>query len=68
MSHFDVKPLNASTWPDFAALVERHNGVWGGCWCTGFHVRVGKERTSGGGRPRPIRVRMVKDHASNVTS
>jgi GNAT superfamily N-acetyltransferase len=32
-----VRPLNIETWPDFAALVERHNGVWGGCWCMGFH-------------------------------
>lgn len=30
-------PLDASTWPDFAALAERNNGVWGGCWCMGFH-------------------------------
>lgn len=30
-------PLDASTWPEFAALVERHNGVWGGCECMGFH-------------------------------
>jgi ribosomal protein S18 acetylase RimI-like enzyme len=34
---FMVKPLEPSTWSDFAALVERHNGVWGGCWCTWFH-------------------------------
>ena len=25
------------TWDDFAALVESNNGVWGGCWCMGFH-------------------------------
>lgn len=40
---FTVKPLSPSTWSDFAALVERHNGVWGGCWCLEFHVD-GKER------------------------
>jgi GNAT superfamily N-acetyltransferase len=34
---FQVRPLDATTWPDFAGLVERHNGVWGGCWCLGFH-------------------------------
>lgn len=27
--NFLVKPLEADTWPDFAAPVERHNGVWG---------------------------------------
>lgn len=30
--------LDADTWPDFAALVEANNGVWGGCWCMGFHA------------------------------
>ena len=34
---FAIKPLSPATWPDFAALVERHNGVWGGCWCMAFH-------------------------------
>ena len=34
---FAIKPLNKSTWLDFADLAERHNGVWGGCWCTWFH-------------------------------
>lgn len=37
-----VEPLNESTWPDFARLVERHNGVWGGCWCIAFHDKWGK--------------------------
>ena len=37
MAHFTVRPLTAATWPAFAELVERHNGVWGGCWCMGFH-------------------------------
>ena len=34
-----VKPLDADTWPDFARLVEKHNGVWGGCWCLNFHQK-----------------------------
>ena len=29
--------LTPQTWDDFAALVEANNGVWGGCWCIGFH-------------------------------
>lgn len=37
MSNFTTKPLDVTTWPDFARLVEKHNGVWGGCWCMGFH-------------------------------
>ena len=41
-----VKPLDVDTWPAFAQLVEENNGVWGGCWCMGFHVKLGKDRTA----------------------
>jgi GNAT superfamily N-acetyltransferase len=37
MTGLTVKPLKKSTWGAFAALVERHGGVWGGCWCMAFH-------------------------------
>ncbi|NIH66265.1 hypothetical protein FB380_000711 [Modestobacter marinus] len=30
-STFRCTPLDESTWPAFAALVERNNGVFGGC-------------------------------------
>ena len=32
-----VRPLTPETWDAFAALVERHNGIFGGCWCIWFH-------------------------------
>jgi len=32
-----TRPLTPQTWNDFAQLVEANNGVWGGCWCIGFH-------------------------------
>jgi len=35
-----VLPLTADTWPAFAALAEKHHGVWGGCWCCWFHAPV----------------------------
>ncbi len=38
MSDYKVKPLGPDTWDAFAQLVERHNGVFGGCWCTWFHT------------------------------
>ena len=48
-----MRPLDATTWPDFAALVERHNGVWGGCWCMAFHEEgVGTPTPSSGTAPR----------------
>jgi hypothetical protein len=37
MTVLSVQPLDETTWPDFAQLIERHNGVWGGCWCMAFH-------------------------------
>jgi GNAT superfamily N-acetyltransferase len=39
MTAFRTAPLDPTTWPAFAALVERHDGVWGGCWCMGFHAK-----------------------------
>ena len=38
MDTYVVKPLGVDTWDAFARLVERHNGVFGGCWCTWFHT------------------------------
>jgi GNAT superfamily N-acetyltransferase len=36
---YTIKPLGPDTWDAFAQLAEKHNGVWGGCWCTWFHPR-----------------------------
>jgi len=35
---YRVEPLGPRTWDAYADLAERHNGVWGGCWCTWFHA------------------------------
>lgn len=37
-----VTTLDASTWDAFAELVERNNGVFGGCWCIGWHPESGQ--------------------------
>lgn len=34
---YTVVSLSPATWPAFEALVQRHNGIFGGCWCTWFH-------------------------------
>jgi GNAT superfamily N-acetyltransferase len=36
-SEYTIKPLDESTWDVFAALVEANGGIFGGCWCMGFH-------------------------------
>ncbi len=38
MDGYRIDPLGPRTWDAFADLAERHNGVWGGCWCTWFHL------------------------------
>jgi GNAT superfamily N-acetyltransferase len=37
MSAYTIRALGPDTWDAFAALAEKHNGVWGGCFCTYFH-------------------------------
>ena len=34
---YTTRPLSPDTWADFATPVEANGGVWGGCWCMGFH-------------------------------
>lgn len=34
---YTIRPLDASTWAAFAELVERNNGIYGGCWCLAYH-------------------------------
>jgi len=38
------KQLTAKTWPAFARLVQKHNGIFGGCWCISFHLEPGEKR------------------------
>jgi GNAT superfamily N-acetyltransferase len=68
MADLSTKPLNPSTWPYFAALVERHNGVWGGCWCMAFHPEgVGRGRTPAQNcREKEHRVREGAAHAALI--
>jgi hypothetical protein len=33
-----TRSLDVSTWDAFVELVERNNGIYGGCWCI-VHVR-----------------------------
>jgi len=48
---YRTRPLAPDTWDDFARLVEANNGVWGGCWCMGFHAEgLSKERSAADNR------------------
>lgn len=62
-----VRPLQVDTWPAFARLVEANNGVWGGCWCMGFHVKLGNGRSAEQNRvEKEQRVRAGRTHAALV--
>ena len=65
---YTVKALDESTWAAFAALVERNNGIFGGCWCMSFHPKeVGTETTPIPNRERKLdRVRAGTAHAALV--
>lgn len=62
---YTSRPLDASTWDVFAELMERNNGVFGGCWCIGWHP----EREQRGISRRAVkeeRVRTGRSHAALV--
>ena len=42
MVRFLIRELGRETWPDFVRIMEKHNGVWGGCWCVAFHLQSGE--------------------------
>ncbi|HEX3931718.1 MAG TPA: GNAT family N-acetyltransferase [Nocardioides sp.] len=63
-----VRALTPETWEAFADLVERHNGVFGGCWCTWFHT-MNDEKTRTYEGNRELKERLVREgraHAALV--
>jgi ribosomal protein S18 acetylase RimI-like enzyme len=61
---FTARPLDSSTWDAFAELVERNNGIFGGCWCLGFHPE--RAQRSGRRAAKEERVRTDRAHAALV--
>ena len=63
-----VRALGPDTWDAYADLIERHNGVWGGCWCTFFHtMQAEKTHTVEGNRAlKEQLVREGRAHAALV--
>jgi len=63
-----VRALAPDTWQAFADLVERHNGVFGGCWCTWFQT-MHAEKTFQAESNREVKERLVREgkaHAALV--
>jgi len=67
-SDYVVRALGPDTWDAFARLAERHNGVFGGCWCTYFHT-FHSEKTFDADDNRALKQRLVNEgraHAALV--
>jgi len=60
-----IRQLEPATWDLFADLVERNNGIFGGCWCIGFHPECG-ERGLDHRAAKEQRVRTGRAHAALV--
>lgn len=59
------RALDASTWDAFAELVERNSGIFGGCWCIGYHRECGQKGISHRA-VKEDRVRTDRAHAALV--
>jgi GNAT superfamily N-acetyltransferase len=62
---YTVRQLDTSTWDAFAELVERNNGIFGGCWCIGYHLQPGEKGTDYRAA-KQARVRDGRAHAALV--
>ena len=68
MADYTVKPLRRDTWDAYEQLIERHNGIWGGCWCLSFHPKSPERGQSVEGN-RALKQRLVYEgqaHAAVV--
>jgi hypothetical protein len=68
MSEYTIRALGPDTWDAYADLAQRHNGVWGGCWCTWFHT-THAEKEFDAGANRALKEQLVREgraHAALV--
>lgn len=65
VARFSVRELGSSTWPDFERMVEKHNGVWGGCWCTFFHL-TNDESKKWSGKHHEYKEKLVRANKSHA--
>jgi len=64
-ARFSVRELGSTTWPDFERVVEKHNGVWGGCWCVAFHLKRSEEK-QWTGKHRALKEKLVRANQSHA--
>src|SRR3989454_5128152 len=64
-AQFRIRKLGSETWPDFERIVEKHNGVWGGCWCVAFHLRRSEEK-QWTGKHMALKEKLVRANRSHA--
>jgi len=62
---YTIRALTPETFDAFAALVERHNGVWGGCWCTWF-ISMHADKGLGADGNRALKKQRVDDGTNHA--
>ena len=65
MSDYVVRALTPDTWDAYARMMERHNGVFGGCWCTYFHT-FSSEKTYSAEANRALKERLVDEDRAHA--
>ena len=63
---YTTRPLDASTWAAFAELAARNNGVFGGCWCMGYHPDDSRTDAAQNRAGKQSRVHEGRAHAALV--
>jgi GNAT superfamily N-acetyltransferase len=66
MADLRVRSLDATTWPDYARLIEAHYGLRGGCWCMAFHPEGVSGTAEQNRSEKERRVREGRAHATLV--
>jgi GNAT superfamily N-acetyltransferase len=57
---YTVRALDATTWDAYAELIEHNGGVFGGCWCVGFHPKAWQIDPDEPGDHRPAKEKLVR--------
>jgi len=63
---YTIRPLDMTTWDAWSDLVVRNGGVFGGCWCIGFHPEAFGKSVAENRERKLARVRKGEAHAAVV--
>ena len=67
MAEYRIEALTPQTWEAYARLMERHNGVFGGCWCTYFQT-MHDDKTFDADDNRSLKQRLVDEGRAHAAT